>query len=156
MIFIGIDQAIAKMGVCVLDNNEPLLYLIKPGKLKGTPRLVSLRDQLFNYLLPFKDRITHASLEGPSFGSIGMKDQLGQASAVAQLVLSDLGVKQPLIVPPAILKKFITGNGNATKHQMILFVQQAYKIKINNDDLCDAFGLAQFAKHEHKIAKLCQ
>jgi len=97
-------------------------------------------------LSPFKSSVAHAALEGQSYGSQGDLDQLGQINGIVQLVLADLGVDEPMIVPPATLKLFVTGSGAASKPRMRLLTQKTWGIDIDQDDLCDAHGLARMAQ----------
>lgn len=147
-IFVGIDQALNKIGVCVLLGGASVnLHLIRtPRNLRGTERLTFLRDQLQAQLGPYQGQITHAALEAQSLGSLGDIDQLGQINGIVQVVLADLGVAHPLLVPPATLKKFVTGHGNASKSRMMQASIKYWGITIDQDDLCDAHGLARVAE----------
>jgi crossover junction endodeoxyribonuclease RuvC len=48
-----------------------------------------------------------------------------------------------IIVAPTSLKKFITGKGNYPKDQVILEIYKRYGISFDDNNLADAFGLAQ-------------
>lgn len=151
-IFIGIDQALNKIGVCVLLGGVSVsLHLVKtPRQLRGTERLTFLRNQLEAHLVQYQGQIAHAALEAQSLGSLGDIDQLGQINGIVQIVLSDLGVAHPLLVPPATLKKFVTGHGNASKSRMTQASIKYWNITIDQDDLCDAHGLARIAEEVHE------
>jgi Holliday junction resolvasome RuvABC endonuclease subunit len=146
--YVGVDQALRKIGLCVLDDGDVVhLHLIKtPRTMRGTERLVFLRDQLIDLLRPYQNSITHAALEAQSLGSLGDIDQLGHINGIAQLVLADLGVPEPLRVPPASLKKFVAGIPGASKQRMMTATFKTWGIQIDQDDLCDAHGLARFAQ----------
>ena len=146
-VYVGVDQALRKIGVCVLvDATEPRLKLIlPPTDLRGPERLQCLRDELWCYLAPYKGQITQAAMEAQSLGSIGDIDQLGQINGVVQVLLGDLGAL-PLLVAPSLLKKFVAGQGQATKQAMMTATYREWGTQIMQDDLCDAHGLAQLAK----------
>lgn len=146
--YVGVDQALRKIGLCVLDDGDVVhLHLIKPPRtMRGTERLVFLRDQLVDLLRPYQNSITHAALEAQSLGSVGDIDQLGHINGIAQLVLADMGVPEPLRVPPASLKKFVSGIAGASKQRMMSATLKTWNIRIDQDDLCDAHGLARFAQ----------
>lgn len=147
MLYVGIDQALRKIGVCVLANEKVHLAFIKPPpNLRKTRRLTALRDALQQYLEPWKGQLAHAALEAQALGSCGDLDQLGHINGIVQIVLADMGVKEPLTVPPALLKKFVAGNGQARKDHMISSTKQLWNLVIEQDDLCDAHGLARIAK----------
>ena len=145
--YLGVDQALRKIGVCVLQGSEgvDLKLILPPVDLRGPERLQYLRDALWNYLAPYKGRITKCAMEAQSLGSIGDLDQLGQINGVVQVLLSDLGTT-PLLVAPALLKKFVTGQGQATKQAMMTATYRVWDVKITQDDLCDAHGLARIAQ----------
>lgn len=145
-VFVGVDQALRKTGVCVLAENEPHLALIEaPDDLKGPERLAYLRTALQDFLHPYQGQITKAAMEGASHGSLGDLQQLNHISGVQQVVLTDLGAP-PLIVPPGSLKKFVSGNGQASKAQMQTATERFWGIEIEDDNVCDAHGLARFAQ----------
>jgi Holliday junction resolvasome RuvABC endonuclease subunit len=84
-------------------------------------------------------------MEAQSLGSIGDVDALGQINGVVQVLLTDLGAS-PLLIPPATLKKFVTGSGQASKAQMAAATYNLWGEEIQQDDLCDAYGLARMAE----------
>jgi len=146
--YVGIDQALRKIGVCILVGGEvDTLELIRPlAAARGPERLTFLRDQLQALLTPYKGQIRHASLEAQSLGSIGDIDQLGQVSGMVQIVLADAGVPKPFLVPPATLKKFVTGHPQASKERMMRHSERVWGIVFDQDDLCDAHGLARISE----------
>lgn len=145
-IFVGVDQALRKIGVCVLqDEGVNLKLILPPIDVRGPERLQYLRDALWNYLTPYKNSIARCAMEAQSLGSLGDIDQLGQINGVVQVLFQDLGVT-PLLVAPALLKKFVTGQGQATKQAMMVATHRNWAVKIVQDDLCDAHGLARLAK----------
>lgn len=146
-VYVGVDQALRKIGVCVLQGDEgvDLKLVLPPSDLRGPERLQYLRDALWNYLSPHRGKITKCAMEAQSLGSLGDLDQLGQINGVVQVLLSDLGTT-PLLIAPALLKKFVTGQGQATKQAMMVATHRNWAVKIVQDDLCDAHGLARLAK----------
>lgn len=55
--------------------------------------------------------------------------------------------KYPLcVVPPKTVKKFVTGNGNAKKQQMMQTVLNRWNFKASTDNLADACGMSKFAQ----------
>lgn len=149
--YVGVDQALRKIGVCILqgegqgDGEVDLKLILPPTDLRGPARLQYLRDALWNYLSPCKDKIVKCAMEAQSLGSMGDIDQLGHINGVVQVLLSDLGTT-PLVVAPALLKKFVTGQGQATKQAMMTATYRVWGVKLTQDDLCDAHGLARIAK----------
>jgi len=146
-VFVGIDQALTKAGLCVIvDNVVEVAELIRtPTDLRGPARLTHLRDVIKNLLWPFTGKITYAAIEAQSLGSMGDLDQLGQINGVMQVMLTDLGAP-PLLVPPSSLKKFVTGKPNASKDHMMRMSSAEWDYDFVQDDVCDAHGLARFAQ----------
>lgn len=147
-VFIGVDQSLNKIGICVIRDGDvvSLERIQVPRKCKGPERLTFLRDRLQASILPFKPDLVHASMEAQSLGSIGDIDQLGQISGVVQIVLSDMGVRRPFKVPPASLKKFVANHAQASKERMMRVSQELWGIEFENDDVCDAHGLARISE----------
>lgn len=50
------------------------------------------------------------------------------------------------VVPPKTVKKFVTGNGNAKKQQMMQAVLNKWGFKASTDNLADACGMSKFAQ----------
>jgi Holliday junction resolvasome RuvABC endonuclease subunit len=146
--YVGVDQSLRKIGVCVLEGETPVLLrrLTPASDLRGPERLVVLRDLLSNVLTPWRGRIIAAAMEAQSLGSIGDIDQLGQINGVVQVILTDLGAK-PYLVPPAVLKKFVTGRSGADKNEMMRTsaLRWNFDFTQHGDDVCDAHGLARIA-----------
>lgn len=49
-------------------------------------------------------------------------------------------------VPPNLLKSFVAGKASAKKTDVLAAVRERWRVKVNNDDEADAFGLARYAK----------
>ena len=147
---IGVDQSMNHTGVCILDldgRNEKL-SLIEPRKLYGAARLAAIRDAL-RRLLEGK-RFAIGTLEGYSHGSVGPKFELGEVGAIVKLALFDV-CQSVYVVAPKQLKKFVTANGSADKHDVMHAIQEQWGVYIRDDNQADAYGLAQIARQLHAI-----
>lgn len=139
----GIDLALRQSGICVLRESGCQTDLVQTGKRRGAERLAYIRDAL-------KERVVAAgpaliALEGYSLRSQNRPFDIGEASGVVRLLAYDAHV--PLIVvPPKLLKQFVTRNGAASKRTVIRHVQQNYGVETEIDDIADAVGLAHFAR----------
>ena len=144
--FVGVDQALRKIGVSVVcEGRAALLKLIvPPSDLRSTPRMQYLREALKHTLEPYP-KADGAAMEGQSYGSEGQLDQLGRIGGIVEVLLADLYGVPPLVVPPAVLKKFVTGSGQATKSHMMRATKIYWDLEVAQDDLCDAHGLARLA-----------
>lgn len=146
-IYVGVDPALRKIGLCVLVNGEPeVRKLVQPHRDdRGPQRLAHIRDALRLALDPYQDRIDGAAVEAQALGALGDIDQLGQVNGVIQVLFEDLGVT-PISVPPASLKKFVANNPQADKSLMMHMAHKLWGVEFVQDDLCDAYGLARFAE----------
>jgi hypothetical protein len=151
-VYVGVDQALRKMGVCVLVDDKPVVLerLAPPADMRGPERLCLLRDLLYNCLFPYQGQISAAAMEAQSLGSLGDLDQLGQINGIVQVLLRDFlsAPKRLLQVPPAVLKKFVTSHSGATKDDMMAASSRRWGFDFiqYGDDVCDAHGLARMAQ----------
>jgi Holliday junction resolvasome RuvABC endonuclease subunit len=148
--YLGIDQSLRSSGVAVVSGNQEAVYRgrILPGKLAGVQRLAVIRDALRD-VFAAEPGILFAALEGYAYDvGAGRVFELGEVGAVVKMALHDAAIPF-IIVPPASLKQFVAGNGQAKKEQMREAVLKKWGQDIEQDDECDAFGLAQVARSVH-------
>jgi Holliday junction resolvasome RuvABC endonuclease subunit len=148
--YLGVDQSLRSSGVAVISETHQAAYIgtIPTGKLAGVGRLAHVRDAL-RTVLAAEPTIKFAALEGYAYDvGVGRVFELGEVGAVVKLALHDAGIPF-LIVPPASLKLFVAGNGQANKEQMQQAVLKKWQYATAQDDECDAYGLAQVARAFH-------
>lgn len=139
----GVDPSLQKTGIIILNSKGDIIHesLIKPKKLKGIDRLIFIRDQMLSVLKKYG--VTAVAIEGYSFGSRGRATfSLGELGGVLRVGLQDH--KYDFFdVSPSSLKSFVAENGAADKVMMRAAVKNKYKLDIEEDNICDAFGLAR-------------
>lgn len=54
-------------------------------------------------------------------------------------------------IPPSIIKKYITGNGNATKEEVRRILEERYKHEFKNEDESDAMALLETFKEQNNF-----
>jgi crossover junction endodeoxyribonuclease RuvC len=142
---VGIDQSARHTGVCILAKNGDVacLKLIEPKKLKDQLRLAFIRKELNALLTHYALRA--AVMEGYSYNSTNKKFVLGEVGSVTKLAIYDAGAEL-YIAAPKQLKKFVTGRGSASKESVIKHIQTVWGVEIIDDNLADAYGLAQIAR----------
>ena len=131
---IGLDLSITAPGFCGTDGKAWSLKL--PAK-HGDERLLTIaeavaelaRDSLPD-LVVIEDLPTHAHGAGIT----------GMVHGAARTELVRLGARYAL-VPPATLKKFATGKGNADKTAMAMAAYKRDEIEFSDDNECDAWWL---------------
>jgi Holliday junction resolvasome RuvABC endonuclease subunit len=146
---IGLDLSLTSTGM----SDGATTWLITSKGHKGDDlahrgsRLRQLRTQVL-------DQAAQADLvviEGPSLGQARQGGQHDRAGLWWQVIdaLQSLGVAVAE-VPPATLKRYATGKGNANKGQMIeATTRRAPDVDTAGDDnRCDAFWLAALG-HDH-------
>jgi Holliday junction resolvasome RuvABC endonuclease subunit len=135
---IGVDQALTDTGVCLITlfpNSTTIDYFnIKPKKLKGTERLIYIRDKLRQIIMAHNTKIV--MLEGYSYESKNAAQSLGELGGTIKVMTGDMGITS-FVVPPKLLKKFATGTGSASKEAMMK------KYDLDDDNLADARALAE-------------
>lgn len=146
--YLGIDQSLRSSGVVVIDSSSDLIWreAVTPKKLAGAPRLAFIRDALHRVI--GRDSPRFAALEGYSMESVNRSFDLGELGGLVRLVLHDAGIPF-VVVAPKSLKQFVSGDGSATKELMRQAVLKKWGMDFDQDDECDAYGLAQVARSLH-------
>jgi crossover junction endodeoxyribonuclease RuvC len=159
---LGIDPSLTGTGLVLLEDGkmiEKALIISKPVGKKPKDeltRILKIVDQIEDF---FKASTVHmAAIEGIAFG-IGKTTSLAQLSGLNYLIRSMLmfhGIPF-VVVAPTSLKKFATGKGTSQKDQMMLEVYKRWGVSILDNNVCDAYALAQVAhamiNQEYKATK---
>ncbi len=138
---VGLDLSLVATGYYVVDAGAEKGGLIEPGKLSGVRRLDHILTAVNALLIaPYQ---TLAVVEDFSFGSKGKA--VFQIAGLGYLVRHLLWSKKitTLLVPPALLKKYVTGAGNADKTVMLKEIYKRWGADINDDNIGDAYALAR-------------
>lgn len=146
MHYVGVDQSLRSTGVVVLDADGSLLHswAIRPTGLRGAERLLYIRRSIEPHLSPEH----RAAMEAYSYGSTGKLFELGELGGVIKMTMLERGV--PCVtVAPAALKKFLTGDSQASKGKIGVILKERFNLCFNSDDEADAFGLARIARALH-------
>lgn len=152
-LFVGIDQSLTAFAAVAVRGHgdpEPNVLLIKP-RVQGPRRLWQLRDGLVEWLtkLQVETPIDHIVMEGYAFSS-QMGHAMGECGGMTKLALLDTFGLDVLLAYPTIpttqqLKMFCGLPGNAKKNLMLKAVYKKWGLDFNDDNLADAYGLAQIA-----------
>jgi hypothetical protein len=149
-IAIGIDQSYSGFGVTFMDmDSDAYVTTVFKGEGMGVDRLLDIQEKL--YLLieqnatPSVTEVISA-MEGYAYGS-QMANMAGELGAVVKILLHDLlwnrVGKYPYIIPPTVLKKYVTGKGNGVqKNQILLQVYKNWGVEFNDDNAADSYSLA--------------
>lgn len=142
--FIGLDLSLTGTAYVVLDSDGDIVgsKVIRP-KYTGVRRLGEIKEHLLALLTSLPPKTLFA-VEGYAFGSTTAAHAQGELGGLARLTLYEN--EFPYIdVPPALVKKYATGKGNAPKEQVMLHVLKRWGHHFETNDEADAFVLAMIA-----------
>jgi crossover junction endodeoxyribonuclease RuvC len=154
-VVIGIDASLSDTGLVCLDLHGDIFqqHALKP-KLRGVDRLVEIQEGIKLFLGICSAReIVHVCMEQYGFeGRSGQHSYIGEGGGAIKLALLALlgdPVGYPTLVTPNQLKKFVMNRSNAKKNEMLLGVYKKWGVSYGDDNLADAYGLAQVALSLH-------
>jgi Holliday junction resolvasome RuvABC endonuclease subunit len=141
MKILGIDQSLQNSGWVIVDGKGNILKsgVIKP-KTKGVARLIEIRLTVSGILDVYEpDAI---GIEGYSFASKMGREQLGELGGCLRTLFFERE-QRLYIVPPTVLKKFVTGKGNANKAAVVASAVRKWNLDLNNEHIIEAYGIAR-------------
>jgi crossover junction endodeoxyribonuclease RuvC len=154
-VFVGLDLSLANTGVAILGKDGKVLYcdLVKSKPSGDLPidellRLLTIRktiEELIFRVAP--DSIPLVLIENMAFG-VRKTSALTQLSGLNYFIREMcLGNDWPFcLIFPTSLKKFVAQVGNAHKDIMILETYKRWGVSLLNENLADAYGLAQVGR----------
>lgn len=149
---LGLDLSLTGTGYCLFRGNMDALEmdLVDPGKLKDFNRLDSILNAVMSHLAVIAPgdalNSTLVVMEDFSFASKG--SGLFQIAGLGYIIRYELwrqGIDF-VLVPPTVLKKFVTGVGNADKSIMLKEIYKRWEADINDDNIGDAYGLMRIGR----------
>ena len=157
---IGIDQSYSGFGVTIMDVDSDAYYtVVFKGEGIGIDRLLDIQNKLWDIIKENANINTaevSVAMEGYAFGS-QMANMAGELGAIVKLLLHNLlhnrHGQYPYIIPPTVLKKYVTGKGNGVqKNQILLQVYKNWGVEFNDDNAADSYSLAHLAAGKGKLA----
>ena len=143
-IVVGLDLA-EKMGLCVLDGaTKQLLFssTVKLSKANSESRLIHLHKLLNTIIEKFSpDEVAMEDVFLPAKTSPRTPISLGELRGVARLCAAEHNLPV-FFYPPRKVKLAITGYGNASKKDVINWVENEFNIKVKDDNEADAISIA--------------
>ena len=138
---VGIDPSLTATGVAFSERNGRAEVTLKTN-LRGMARLHYIATEVAAYT----EGADLVAIEGYAYGRPNQAAHLGELGGVIRLTLWRAGIRY-VDVPPACVKKYATGRGNATKPDVRMAVFKRYGHDIADDNQCDAFVLMAMALH---------
>jgi crossover junction endodeoxyribonuclease RuvC len=154
-VVIGIDASLTDTGLVCLDLHGDIFqqHAFKP-KRTGVDRLVEIQEGIKLFLGICSAReIVHVCMEQYGFeGAHARHSYIGEGGGAIKLaLLAQLGdpLGYPTLVGTGQLKIFVTNRGTSKKNEMLLGVYKKWGYETRDDNLADAYGLAQVARSLH-------
>lgn len=148
-IAVGIDQSYTGFGITLLDTDSGDWHtevFKAPGSHVDRLYWISQHlNALFTDLSYQADNID-VGIEGYAFGS-QMANMAGELGAVVKLAcyvsLDQFHGKYPYIIPPTMIKKYVTGKGTGVqKNQILLNVYKKWGVEFTDDNAADSYAIA--------------
>lgn len=153
--FIGFDQSLSCTGVVAVDYNFNIQEAFTiPTNVRSYPeaRLDFIGMCVDSLLRKRGEHCYLVALERPAYGGSGRRDILAgvfwEIKRRVWVYNNDLNI---IDVSISSWKKYITGNGRATKNLIEKSIQSRYGHHFNNENLYDAYGLLRFAAVQWRI-----
>jgi len=149
-IFVGMDPSYNGFAIVIIDKNADIVdQIVLKSKTthEAEDRIIQL-EKGFAFVADLIGRET-VYIEGPSYASNGaFVLQMGALHYYLRIFFRKNNVKFKVITPNG-LKKFVTGKGTAKKELMLLKTYKKWNVEFEDNNLCDAYGLARLALEEY-------
>jgi len=147
MKILGLDLSLTETGYCCFSSKEEYYTGVIKTKLRQSSRLVFIRDEIRKIIRNFERLGEEVSLIVIEDYAMGVRG--GRSFSIGELggiIKSDLLEKdyKVILIPPTVLKKFITGSGKAEKSTMSMNLYKKYGIELTNNNEVDACCLSMF------------
>ncbi len=110
----------------------------------------AFRDTVMGFILQHNIKLVVA--EGVNVGThFNAVKALSEFHGILLEICDELNLPEPIYVNPSTLKKFATGNGKASKYDMVMACKERYNFHPNNDDEADAFWLFKYYCQKYRI-----
>jgi len=153
-VVIGLDLSVASSGIAVYcKDTDPKLFMVltKPTDFPTSEQRVrhiakEVHRKLMGELAQRKVSAMSCywGIEDFAFSNrTGRLAQIAEVAAVVKQIVWELTGRLPVKINPKTLKKFMTGRGDVSKNQHLLYAFTKWNIKFANDDVCDAYAVAR-------------
>lgn len=158
---IGIDQSYSGFGITFMDMTSGKYHTcVFKGEGVGVERLIDIRNVLTRLIRLNINLATTVvvAMEGYAFGS-QMANMAGELGGLVKAFLYDefkpsgMDAAYPYIIPPTVLKKYVTGKGSGVqKNQILLQVYKNWGVEFNDDNAADSYALAHLVAGKGTLA----
>lgn len=147
MTIVGLDLSLTSTGVAVIEDGNYSTFTIKT-KATGHDRLRHLIQVLSGHYLTARLVV----VEGPSYGSTAGQKGHHERAGLWWMVTHELWAWSipTAIAPPAAVKRYATGKGNAGKDEVLAAVIRRFAdFEGSSNDAADALVLAALGADHH-------
>ena len=140
---IGIDPSLTATGYAVFIDSKLRESGVIKTNVKDTTekRIEHIRDTIQNKIEHYK--LKTSVIEGYSYGSSGRAVfTLGELGGVLRNHFHRNNIEFT-VIPPTVIKRFVTGKGNCKKDLMLLKVYKKFDIEFEDDNECDAYCICR-------------
>lgn len=149
-VFVGMDPSYNGFAIVMVDKEGEIVdQILLKSKTQDEPedRIMAL-EKGFSFV-PSIIGLESIYIEGPSFSSKGaFMLQMGALHYYLRIFFRKNNADFK-VVTPTELKKYVSGKGTAKKELMLLKTYKKWGIEFEDNNLCDAYGLARMAQEEY-------
>jgi Holliday junction resolvasome RuvABC endonuclease subunit len=157
-VVVALDLSLTSTGVARAGRGKVALRRVRSnGKAAASlERRAARIDGLVDEIAAWCGYPALVVVEGPSLGQARQAGQHDRAGLWWATVMAMRAVDAEVVeVPPATLKKYATGRGNASKDEVLAAVVRRYPaIEVDGNDTADALVLLAMALHHYQISTL--
>lgn len=147
---LGIDPSLTATATCLIGDPDGIAVEVsrtKPTGASATAKLDRMHQQVA-FAAEYAASADLVLIEAPSFGSKGSATR--DLAGLWWLMVAEL-LRYPApvgVVTPSVLKKWVTGSGNADKFRVGQHIAKRWPdVELRSDDQADALGLASIGLH---------
>jgi hypothetical protein len=148
--YVGIDQSYSGFAITVLSAKGTFHTEVFEAPGRGVDRLSAIQLFIGDLLGERTTNVKGSAMEGYAYGA-QMAHMAGELGGLVKIELKcwlyyEDNAKYPLIIPPAMLKKYVTGKGQGVKkNQILLSVYKKWGVEFMDDNAADSYALARIA-----------
>lgn len=141
--FVGIDLALVRTGLAVLDAGKMCLFPVNSDKLDNAViRQFWILDRILRFVRQGDIVVVEDFAMVGKFANSGKSTDRIELLGMLRYALMKTSGCVMLTVHPSRLKKFVTGKGNAAKDDVIRELARRWCVVTTDHNLADAAGLA--------------